>query len=75
MNALWYCQEQRQDLLKLFLEDDQMPSPEVQEYVLRTVAPQPRPSARPGAHRLYAKISENEFIINGAYSYDAASVL
>jgi len=44
--------------------------PPLREYVLRAISPQPTPGSRVLPHRLYARISEQEFRLAEAYSHD-----
>lgn len=66
-------QQEREEVKQLFLDRDgdfAFSSPESREFILRTVTPNPHPSSRSVVHRLYALLTENEFRVAEAFSFD-----
>ena len=65
--------KERELLRQLFLNRDgdfAFSSAESREFILRTTTPNPHPSSRNLVHRLYAQLTENQFRVAEAFSFD-----
>jgi len=66
-------QREREEVRQLFLERDgdfAFSSPECREFILRTVATNPHPSSRNIVHRLYARLTDDEFRVAEGFAFD-----